>query len=168
MFSISHPSEGTFRLEIHARRSEFEPAEARRLRAVLLELAEELRRVYEEPEPRGAPSPARDASPPAGDAGPTGEFRRPRRARPASDRDAGTGLPDTLARVAVGEEVRVQRFLIELVGSVCSDLGLAEGDHVRVEERSDGSVVVTNGNGTRVSVPSHHAHFVEVADDGDV
>lgn len=44
VFTISHPSEGTFRLEIHASPDEVDPDEARRLRAVLLGLAAELER----------------------------------------------------------------------------------------------------------------------------
>lgn len=44
VFTISHPSEGTFRLEIHASPDELDPDEARRLRAVLLGLAAELER----------------------------------------------------------------------------------------------------------------------------
>ena len=43
MFSISHPSEETFRLEIHGSPSDLDPENARRLRAVLLGLAEQVR-----------------------------------------------------------------------------------------------------------------------------
>lgn len=41
-FSLSHPTDGVFRLEIHALPSELDEATARRLRAVLLGLAREL------------------------------------------------------------------------------------------------------------------------------
>ena len=60
MFSISHPSDGTFRLEIHASPSELDPDDARRLRALLLGLARELSEsALEEssaPIPRSPPS----------------------------------------------------------------------------------------------------------------
>lgn len=42
MFSISHGPEGAFRLEIHSAPSDLDPADARRLRAVLLGLAREV------------------------------------------------------------------------------------------------------------------------------
>lgn len=42
MFSISHGPEGSFRLEIHSAPSDLDPADARRLRAVLLGLAREV------------------------------------------------------------------------------------------------------------------------------
>ena len=43
MFSISHGPDGSFRLEIHSPPSELDPAEARRLRGVLIGLAREVR-----------------------------------------------------------------------------------------------------------------------------
>lgn len=42
MFSISHDSDGSFRLEIHGSPSDLEARDARRLRAVLLKLAREV------------------------------------------------------------------------------------------------------------------------------
>lgn len=42
MFSISPGPEGSFRLEIHSAPSELDPADARRLRAVLLGLARQV------------------------------------------------------------------------------------------------------------------------------
>ena len=42
MFSLSHPEDGTFRLELHASPSDLSRREARRLRAILLRLAQEL------------------------------------------------------------------------------------------------------------------------------
>lgn len=47
MFSLSHPVDGTFRLEIHASPSEMEDTEASRLRSVLLGLARELKESRE-------------------------------------------------------------------------------------------------------------------------
>lgn len=63
MFSISHPSEDTFRLEIHGSPSELDPAERARLRAVLLALARECqaaseKRSSEEQAPMRRPSPS--------------------------------------------------------------------------------------------------------------
>ena len=48
MFSISHPENGTFRLEIHASPPDLSHREARRLRSVLLGLARELAAADEE------------------------------------------------------------------------------------------------------------------------
>lgn len=48
MFSISHPEDGTFRLEIHASPSDLERTDARRLRSVLLGLARELEGANED------------------------------------------------------------------------------------------------------------------------
>lgn len=42
MFSISHPREGTFRLEVHAPPSELNGRDARRLQSVLLGLAKKV------------------------------------------------------------------------------------------------------------------------------
>lgn len=47
MFSISHPADGTLRLEIRASPSELNGAEARRLRSVLLNLVRELEKTRE-------------------------------------------------------------------------------------------------------------------------
>ena len=55
MFSISHPVDGTFRLEIHASPSELDGAEARRLRSVLLGLARELEETREDGETDDGP-----------------------------------------------------------------------------------------------------------------
>lgn len=42
MFSISHGPEGSFRLEIHSAPADLDPADAHRLRAVLLGLARQV------------------------------------------------------------------------------------------------------------------------------
>lgn len=48
MFSISSPSDGSFRLDIDASPSELDPVQARRLRAVLEGLVRELNETVEE------------------------------------------------------------------------------------------------------------------------
>lgn len=50
MFSLSHPVDGTFRLEIHASPSELDGTDSRRLRSVLLGLARELKETQEDEE----------------------------------------------------------------------------------------------------------------------
>lgn len=55
MFSLSHPEDGTFRLDIHAPPSDIDEAEARRLRAVLLGLARELGAEADESEADESP-----------------------------------------------------------------------------------------------------------------
>lgn len=51
IFSISPPSDGTFRLEIHGAPSELDPARARRLRSALPGLAGELKERSDERQP---------------------------------------------------------------------------------------------------------------------
>ena len=65
MFSISHPREGTFRLEIHGSPSELDPETARRLRAVLQGLAEPAGKAADGRINRQAPTPRRPARQPA-------------------------------------------------------------------------------------------------------
>lgn len=49
MFSISHPRDGTFRLEIHGSLSEFSRRDARRLQSILLEFVRKLSEATEGP-----------------------------------------------------------------------------------------------------------------------
>ena len=80
------------------------------------------------------------------------------------DRRPGSELPPSLAEASVGDEVRVERILFGLVRSVCTDLGLSEGTRLRVEDRSDGEVIVRRGGGETARLPSHYAYFVRVGD----
>lgn len=59
MFSISHPREGTFRLEIHGSPSEFSRRDARRLQSILLDFARKLSEATEDPPPERSPLPVR-------------------------------------------------------------------------------------------------------------
>ena len=53
VFSLCHPVDGTFRLEIHAPPSELDGTDARRLRSLLLGLARELEETREDEETDG-------------------------------------------------------------------------------------------------------------------
>lgn len=75
---------------------------------------------------------------------------------------AGSSLPPSLAEVSPGDHVRIERILFDLVRSLCVDLGLSEGTQLQVQGRSDGEVVVRDGSGESMHLPSHYAHFVRV------
>lgn len=78
------------------------------------------------------------------------------------DRRSRSELPPSLAEAPVDQEVRVERILIGLVRSRCTDLGLSEGSQLCVEDRSDAEVIVRQENGETACLPSHYAHFVRV------
>lgn len=77
-------------------------------------------------------------------------------------------LPPSLANAAVGEEVRVRRILLHLVRVMCNERGIAVGDRLLVEERSEGDVRVRDENGRAARLPDPYAFFVQVTfDDGE-
>lgn len=71
-------------------------------------------------------------------------------------------LPPSLAGASVGDEVLVERILLDIVRSRCHDCGISVGDRLRVEERSGGEIVVRNSRGRSASLPGSYAFYVYV------
>lgn len=73
----------------------------------------------------------------------------------------------SLAQVALDEPVAVRRIVFDGVRARCSELGLAEGDRLRVEDRDGEWVRLRRFGGGEVRCPEDLARFVEVdAEDG--
>lgn len=68
----------------------------------------------------------------------------------------------SLAEVGPDRTVAVRRILFECVRDRCAELGLTEGDRLRVGERDGRRVVVRAGDGRVVGCPVELARFVEV------
>lgn len=71
-------------------------------------------------------------------------------------------LPPSLADAGVGDRVRVHRITLEGVESLCDDISVSQGDRVRVERRSRGTVVVRNQEGRPVHIPDYCARHIHV------
>lgn len=71
-------------------------------------------------------------------------------------------LPANLAVADPGEEVVVERILLDLVRTNCHDLGISVGDRLRVEERTRGEVVVRNGTSHLIHLATPYAFYVQV------
>lgn len=72
-------------------------------------------------------------------------------------------LPPSLAGVEVGDEVQIQRILLNLVQVMCRERGISVGDRLRVENRSNGEVLVRNERGRTARIPHPYAFFVHVS-----
>lgn len=75
-------------------------------------------------------------------------------------------LPTNLAGALPGDEVVVERILLEIVRTTCFDLGISVGDRLQVEERSAGRIVVRNGTVRPIRIASPYAFFVRVGREG--
>lgn len=71
----------------------------------------------------------------------------------------------SLSDVAPGEVVTVSHVLFEGVRTRCAELGLREGDRVRVRMRGHDTLLIQGTDGRLVHCPKGLVRFVEVQRD---
>ena len=70
--------------------------------------------------------------------------------------------PSSLAAVAPGDAVIVQRVLFELLRDKCSDLDVREGDALHCQAVGDARIFLRTADGRLVACRRDWARFVEV------
>ena len=73
----------------------------------------------------------------------------------------------SLAEIESQERVSVRRIVFDGVRERCAELGLAEGDAVRVERRSGRGLVIRLSGRSGFDCPTELAQFIEVAGDDE-
>jgi hypothetical protein len=68
----------------------------------------------------------------------------------------------SLAEIAPGQTVTVRRILFEVPRLRCGDLGLYEGDRVRLGRRDGEALVLRRRDGGCIQCPADVARFIEV------
>lgn len=76
--------------------------------------------------------------------------------------DPFAGMPESLAKTSVGDEVLVQEFINDLVRTLCADRGIQVGDCLRVQYCEAGTVIVRNVKARLVRIHSPYALFVRI------
>ena len=76
-----------------------------------------------------------------------------------------TGHRRSLAEVTSDEVVTVRRILFECIRARCAELGVEEGDFVRVGDDGARTLTLRRPDGRIVRCPQELARFVEVQDD---
>ena len=69
-------------------------------------------------------------------------------------------LPPSLAGAEIGDEVLVDRILLNLVRTLCRERGISVGDRLLIEERTRNDVLVRDERGRSARLPHPYAFFV--------
>lgn len=82
---------------------------------------------------------------------------------PATHRsDPFEGIPESLARAAVGDEVLIEGIVCNLVRTLCADRGIQIGDRLRVQSCEGKTVTVRNVKGRSVRIPGSYTTLVRI------